>query len=595
MRARRVLPLAAVVAGAVACPFLLPGPAAAEPTDGALTVVVVRDADGDGGYNAAVDVPQPGIQVVVRDAGGAKVEGVTNADGKFEVSPSDALVGGHYFVIAEIPADQSGLVPVPPSESFTSMSTSVDLSSGDVVVRMGVQAGTIPPAMATETSPGQPPRPSDDRRFAVGDRVWRDTDRSGRQDAGEPGEGGISVQLLDAGGDVVDSTVTAADGTYVLDGLRAGTYSLRFSGVPNGFRLAPPAPGAPDADSDADFTGVTPPFVLGVGEPGTRPAVPEDGVHAAYVNSTVDAGITPIRYAVADRVWTDLNGDGIAQADEPAGAARVTLIGSDGSVLATTQTDAEGRYLLSGLRGGHYQLRFEDLPAHRAITRRGAGSDSTADSDPDPVTGLTRHFTLSQGAPNVRPATDQLDPTVDFIATGLGAGLVGSYSLGDEVWLDADGNGIRDPADGGVRRVRVELVGTSGDVLARTTTSRTGGFAFHGLRGGAYRLRFSRVPEGLIFTGQRRGTDPATDSDADLSGMTPAVILSDDHPADTATDAGLTVRGNAGAVQATTPEAPLVSPQQPPRGEPSPLVVIGSLVFAPAGLAVLRFVRHLWG
>src|SRR5690606_27074164 len=47
---------------------------------------------------------------------------------------------------------------------------------------------------------------------SVGDLVWSDTDRDGIQDDGESGVAGVTVELLDADGNVVDTTTTTAEG-----------------------------------------------------------------------------------------------------------------------------------------------------------------------------------------------------------------------------------------------------------------------------------------------------------------------------------------------------------------------------------------------
>jgi len=100
--------------------------------------------------------------------------------------------------------------------------------------------------------------------------------------------------LLNADGEVVASTVSNPSGRYVFDNLPAGTYSVRFAGVPEEFRLTPAGAGMePANDSDPDYSGVTPPFTLGVGEPNVRPVTAADHVSAAYINPTIDAGITP--------------------------------------------------------------------------------------------------------------------------------------------------------------------------------------------------------------------------------------------------------------------------------------------------------------
>jgi hypothetical protein len=215
---------------------------------------------------------------------------------------------------------------------------------------MGVSVGRT----ATEPPQSQPTTVSrgSDRpelaRFAVGDLVWRDDNRSGIQDPSESGASGISVQLLNADGEVVTSTVSGPSGHYLFDNLAAGTYSVRFAGIPADFRLTPTDVGDQRAvDSDPDYSGATPPFTLGVGEPNVRPATAADEVAAAYINTTIDAGITPLRYAVGDRVWFDLNSDGIQQPDEPAGSATVSLLTEAGNVVATATTDATGHYEFS--------------------------------------------------------------------------------------------------------------------------------------------------------------------------------------------------------------------------------------------------------
>jgi len=62
----------------------------------------------------------------------------------------------------------------------------------------------------------------------IGNRVWLDGNEDGVQDAGEPALGGITVQLLDAGGSVVATTTTAADGTYAFDIDAGKAYTVRI-------------------------------------------------------------------------------------------------------------------------------------------------------------------------------------------------------------------------------------------------------------------------------------------------------------------------------------------------------------------------------
>jgi hypothetical protein len=541
---------AAALAGLItwAVVVALPVPASAETTDGTLTVIVNRDVDGNGNYDGSIDQPQPGIEIAVTDASGFRVKGFTEGDGRFVLDATGKLAGGRYFVVAEIPPALSDLTPVPESSTFQPLSTAVDVTSDKQTVRMGVAA------RGTSTEAPQPEPSTVSRswnrpevaRFAVGDSVWRDDNRSGVQDPGESPATRISIQLLDVDGEVVASTVSSPSGRYVFDNLQAGTYSVQFAGVPEDFRLTPAGAGDQrGADSDPDYSGVTPPFILGVGEPNVRPTTATDGVAAAYVNPTIDAGITPLRYAVGDRVWLDQDNDGIQQSDEPAASATVALLSVAGNVVASTNTDATGRYQFSNLRGGQYRLQFTHLPTHCAFTGRAAGTDAALDSDPDPVTGLTPVFKLAQGVPNLVPVTDANAGLVDFENRTLNAGLVTRYSIGDKVWLDKNGDGVLGAGDPGVSGVTVELLGSGSRVpLATEVTSKAGGYTFDHLPAGTYQIRFSKVPPGLMFTSQDAGHDPAIDSDVDQHGMTAVFALGSENAADGSIDAGVTAPAN---------------------------------------------------
>ncbi len=591
---RTLLRSAAALAGLIIWVVVaaMPVPADAEITDGTLTVIVNRDVDGNRNYDATIDQPQPGIAIAVTDASGFRVKGVTDRDGSFVLQGTNRLEGGRYFVVAEIPAELPGLTPVPDSSTFQPFSTTVYVTSEDQTVRMGVAAGPTSPEtpQSEPTSLSRGSNRPEVARFAVGDMIWRDDNRSGVQDPGESPASRISIQLLDVDGDVVASTVSSSAGRYVFDKLQAGTYSVRFAGLPEDFRLTPAgAGGLRAADSDPDYSGVTPPFTLGAGEPDVRAATAADGVVAAYINPTIDAGITPLRYAVGDRVWLDMNSDGVQQPDEPAASATVSLLGVTDNVVATTKTDATGHYEFTNLPGGRYRLQFTQLPAHHLLTGRAAGTDLALDSDPDPATGLTPVFALAQGAPNLVPVTGTNAASIDFENRTLNAGLVTRYSIGARVWRDKTGDGLLGPGDGGVAGVTVQLLGSEKEVLATEVTSSTGQYSFNGLPAGNYRIQFSKVPPGLTFTRPDAG-DPAIDSDADQRGLSGVFTVGSETPADLSIDAGLTSPANYPGAPGVS--GPPVSAAQSTAGGVGRQIALVGLVLAVASTSCLIVARR---
>ncbi len=567
------------------------GPAQADESDGVLTVTVVRDLNLDGAYDPATDPPEAGIEIAVTDAGGATVTGTTDSAGRFLLAPHAELTGGRYFVVASVPASSPELTPAPESESFVPFSTTVDLASDGVALRMAVRAA-VPsasptpapgPPTPTQTVPQDTPLPS---RFAVGGRVWQDANRSGQQEPAEPGVARVSVQLLDAEGDVVDSTTSDTTGRYVFDGHPAGIYAVRFAGVPADFRFTDRSAGSDrERDSDADSSGLTAPFRVDVGEPGVRATRSEDSVTASRIKSDVDAGTARLRYAVSGRAWLDENGDGIDEADEPGVRLHVALLTPDGSVRATTESGDSGGYRFADLDRGRYRLAFSGLPAHRMFALRKVGNDPAHDSDVDPKTGITALVNLDRGAAQVHSPPAGSQPDVDLENPTVSVGLVGSYTLGDTVWQDTNANGVLDASDTGVSGVRVELLDAGGRVVRSQTTTASGRFTFARLPGGAYRVRFRNLPAGLVLLRQARLGDRTIDSDPGADGITSPVTLSDEHPVDTTVAAGLVAaRGGSG------------DPRQPDGGDvPPSQVQLGGSSGVPFALPLLGYLLSIAG
>jgi autotransporter-associated beta strand protein len=111
-------------------------------------------------------------------------------------------------------------------------------------------------------------------RRSVGDRVWRDTNGNGVQDAGEPGVAGVVVEVFLSPDGIVGNaddlyctqTVTDANGNYTLGSLVEGTnYYLVFR-TPAGYTFTTQAAGSDRTlDSDANAAGITPMFTFAPG------------------------------------------------------------------------------------------------------------------------------------------------------------------------------------------------------------------------------------------------------------------------------------------------------------------------------------------
>jgi len=186
---------------------------------------------------------------------------MTNASGYYEftdVPPGDyyvdfGLPAGYGFTAQDQGADDGLDSDASPTNGQTSLFTVVD--GQDDLTR---DAGSIPLA-------------------AIGDRVWRDTDADGIQDAGESGYAGVTVRLYDELGNLVATTTTGATGIYQFTSIMPGSYYLEFV-PPSGWVFSDAEQSAnEELDSDPDpISGLTEVFTVG---PGVTDNSWDAGVH----------------------------------------------------------------------------------------------------------------------------------------------------------------------------------------------------------------------------------------------------------------------------------------------------------------------------
>jgi hypothetical protein len=99
---------------------------------------------------------------------------------------------------------------------------------------------------------------------------------------------------------------------------------------------------------------------------------------APFAASPITVGTAVCQSAFGDRVWSDLNGDGIQNAGEPDAAGVVVNVydASGMTLLGSVTTNASGNYRV-GRPAGTYVLEVPGLP----LTIQGAGGDPALDSD----------------------------------------------------------------------------------------------------------------------------------------------------------------------------------------------------------------------
>lgn len=248
----------------------------------------------------------------------------------------------------------------------------------------------------------------------VSGQLWHDTNGNGVRDASEPPLGGIKLEVVEpVRSTVLGQVVTAADGSYTVAVPPNRALHLRVAlseftaGRPlAGMIYAPVNAGADDSrDSDAhpvfgvvEFAGRH----TGNGVTGAALPLPLREATVRHVDIGLTRQFQPA--TIGDRVWHDLNRNGVQDNNEP-GVAGVSLRlerlpGSAPAVSAyprTTVSDGQGRYTFANLEPGQYRVVVADAKGY-AFAPFARGGNPQRDSDVDEQTGASAVIVLNNGA-----------------------------------------------------------------------------------------------------------------------------------------------------------------------------------------------------
>ncbi|HHE6663961.1 TPA: SdrD B-like domain-containing protein, partial [Staphylococcus aureus] len=387
-----------------------------------------------------------GVTVTLKDENGNVLKTVTtDADGKYKFTDLD---NGNYKVEFTTP---EGYTPT----TVTSGSDIEKDSNG--LTTTGVINGAD--NMTLDSGFYKTPK------YNLGNYVWEDTNKDGKQDSTEKGISGVTVTLKNENGEVLQTTKTDKDGKYQFTGLENGTYKVEFE-TPSGYTPTQVGSGT-DEGIDSNGTSTT-------------------GVIKDKDNDTIDSGFYKPTYNLGDYVWEDTNKNGVQDKDEKGiSGVTVTLKDENDKVLKTVTTDENGKYQFTDLNNGTYKVEFE-TPSGYTPTSVTSGNDTEKDSNGLTTTGVIKdadNMTLDSG----------------FYKTP-------KYSLGDYVWYDSNKDGKQDSTEKGIKDVKVTLLNEKGEVIGTTKTDENGKYRFDNLDSGKYKVIFEKSA-GLTQTGTNTTED----------------------------------------------------------------------------------------
>ncbi|WP_167546894.1 DUF7467 domain-containing protein [Stieleria maiorica] len=373
---------------------------------------------------------------------------------------------------------------------------------------------------------------------SLGDFVWEDLNADGIQDAGEPGINGVTVKLLDSGGNVLQTTTTGAgpddpttpgdesNGYYEFTGLTPGVeYTVMFVNPddvgPDAYMFSAPLVGG-DSTVDSNVTdpvnGTTPGVILSSGE----------------FNRTIDAGLFR-KGSIHAYGFLDINGDGIENGGDdafPDDPGKTFVLNGPGGTQTRVTVSGEADWV--SLTPGTYTISEDPIPPGFSLT--------TTPNLRTFVVQSGEELVYEPGAADL-PAGDTRTEVV--LGDLLKWGNTELASLGDFVWEDLNADGIQDAGEPGINGVTVKLLDSGGNVLQTTTTGAgpddpttpgdesNGYYEFTGLTPGVeYTVMFVNPddvgPDAYMFSAPLVGGDSTVDSNVTdpVNGTTPGVILS---------------------------------------------------------------------
>ncbi|EWO35210.1 SdrD B-like domain-containing protein, partial [Staphylococcus aureus] len=339
-----------------------------------------------------------GVTVTLKDENGNVLKTVTtDADGKYKFTDLD---NGNYKVEFTTP---EGYTPT----TVTSGSDIEKDSNG--LTTTGVINGAD--NMTLDSGFYKTPK------YNLGNYVWEDTNKDGKQDSTEKGISGVTVTLKNENGEVLQTTKTDKDGKYQFTGLENGTYKVEFE-TPSGYTPTQVGSGT-DEGIDSNGTSTT-------------------GVIKDKDNDTIDSGFYKPTYNLGDYVWEDTNKNGVQDKDEKGiSGVTVTLKDENDKVLKTVTTDENGKYQFTDLNNGTYKVEFE-TPSGYTPTSVTSGNDTEKDSNGLTTTGVIKD--------------------ADNMTLDSGFYKIPKYSLGDYVWYDSNKDGKQDSTEKGIKDVKVTLL-----------------------------------------------------------------------------------------------------------------------------------------
>lgn len=268
----------------------------------------------------------------------------------------------------------------------------------------------------------------------------------------EQGNGlpGIKIILTNEAGEQAACVETAADGSWLAQDLRGGSYTVAVENVAG---LA--------AGSQT----------LTVGE--------NEQVTGVLLTAGQPAALTVWVYIDANN-----NGERGTYERPLPGTAVSVLNALTGLEAGQAVTDEEGKAVLTGLAAGDYMVRTV-LPDGYGYGKLGKNGKPNSSSIMDAEVGTTQ-----SSQPFALTAGEEVDVSVG--ATQMAA-------VSGKCWQDVNGDGVMNDDESGQAGVKIEMIGERNGLTYEFITGDSGEYYIGQIRPGSYKLQVT-TPDGMMFT-----------------------------------------------------------------------------------------------
>ncbi|MCB9252629.1 MAG: carboxypeptidase regulatory-like domain-containing protein [Flavobacteriales bacterium] len=351
------------------------------------------DADKDGIQDAS-EAGVPGVTVTLLNSSNVPIASTsTDINGLYKFT---GLADGDYSVIFS---------NLPDNMTFTTQSGTNTNNGSDADVITGATAKVT--LNSSNRNDNTLDAGLNGNTAMLGDYVWFDENGDGIQDSTEAGVAGVTVSLYNSlDSSYVSSAITDQNGKYLFPNLLPGNYFMRPETYP-GYQITTKDATAESAGTDSDVDPTT----------NTTANIKLD---AGTINLKIDAGLTPSNTAtIGNRVWHDINKDGVQDAGEPGLAGVVVRLYNSSNVeIGSAVTDGNGNWSMTNVPPGTgYYLVFDaNMPNFNTT--------GTPGNDP----AWTTQNVGTNGADGLSSGTES-DTDSDVGASGGNAGTTATFDL----------------------------------------------------------------------------------------------------------------------------------------------------------------------